>query len=293
MSEQVTVKQLLEAGVHFGHQTKRWNPKMSPYIFTNRNGVYIIDLEKTLTHLITACDFLRSIAEQGGTILFVGTKRQAQDAIYEVAQKNEMPYVNHRWLGGMLTNFETVRRSVAKLEEIEKMETEGTYQFFTKKEVATLKTQHAKLLKVLVGIRNMRRFPNALFVVDPKQEEIAVLEARRLGIPIAAIIDTNCDPDLIDYPIPGNDDAIRSVKLICEVVSKAVLEGREKFALSHPSEKEAEEELVASPVASVPIVNEEIVEVIEETVVEKLVDREAPKVKPKKAARPKKEGGEV
>ncbi|MBI1977218.1 MAG: 30S ribosomal protein S2 [Candidatus Omnitrophica bacterium] len=292
LSEPVTVKQLLEAGVHFGHQTKRWNPKMSPYIFTNRNGVYIIDLEKTLAYLLTACDFLRSVAEQGGTILFVGTKRQAQDAIYEVAQKNEMPYVNHRWLGGMLTNFETVRRSVAKLEEIEKMETEGTYQFFTKKEVAKLKTQHAKLLKVLAGIRNMKRFPNALFVVDPKQEEIAVLEARRLGIPIAAIIDTNCDPDLIDYPIPGNDDAIRSVKLICEVVSKAVSEGREKFALGHPSEKEVEEELVGSPATSVPIVNEEIVEVIEETVVEKLVDREAPKAKPKKA-RPKKEGGEV
>src|SRR3989338_10006338 len=182
---------------------------MAPYIFTNRNGVYIIDLEKTLSYLLTTCDYLRSIAEQGGTILFVGTKRQAQDSILEAATKTEMPYVNQRWLGGMLTNFETIRKSVARLEEIEKMEIEGTYQFLTKKEVAMLRTQREKLLKVLVGVRHMRRLPTVLFVVDPKQEEIAVLEARRLGIPVAAIIDTNCNPDLIDYPIPGNDDAIR------------------------------------------------------------------------------------
>src|SRR3989338_371543 len=209
LSQEITVKQLLEAGVHCGHQTKRWNPKMARFIFTDRNGVYIIDLEKTLTNLMTACNYLREVAGRGGSILFVGTKRQAQEAILEAAEKTEMPYVSQRWLGGMLTNFETIRKSVARLEEIEKMEIEGTYQFLTKKEVAMLRTQREKLLKVLVGVRHMKRLPTVLFVVDPKQEEIAVLEARRLGIPVAAIIDTNCNPDLIDYPIPGNDDAIR------------------------------------------------------------------------------------
>ena len=291
MSQEITVKQLLEAGVHFGHQTKRWNPKMAPYIFTDRNGVYIIDLEKTATYLSTTCNFLRDIAERGGSILFVGTKRQAQEAILFAAQKTEMPYVNQRWLGGMLTNFETIRKSVGRLEEIEKMEAEGTYQFLTKKEVAGLRTQREKLLKVLVGIRNMKRLPNALFVVDPKQEEIAVHEARRLGIPIAAIIDTNCDPDLIDYPIPGNDDAIRSVKLICEVVSGAVLEGRNRFkqvGMDKEALEEAKEAGVAEPEVKVAPEVEEIVEVFEEKVVEKLVDREVVKPKPKRG-RPKKE----
>lgn len=298
MSDEVTVKQLLEAGVHFGHQTKKWNPKMAPFIFTDRNGVYIIDLEKTLTRLITACNYLRSIAEQGGSILLVGTKRQAQEAIQEAAQKTEMPFVSERWLGGMLTNFETIRKSVARLEEIEKMEAEGTYQFLTKKEVAMLKTKREKLLKVLVGIRHMRRFPSALFVIDPKQEEIAVLEARRLGIPVVAVIDTNCDPDLIDYPIPGNDDAIRSVKLICGIISKAIEEGRDRFKQNH-----APEELVAVgiPEATVGPVEEEIklapateeiVEVIEEKVVDKLVVREVVKPKVKKA-RPRKESKDI
>ena len=294
MGEEVTVKQLLEAGVHFGHQTKRWNPKMARYIFTNRNGVYIIDLEKTLTYLMTTCNFLRGVAEQGGVILFVGTKRQAQEAILEVAQSNRMPYVNQRWLGGMLTNFETIRKSVARLEEIEKMEAEGTYKFITKKEVAKLKTQQEKLIKVLAGIRNMKRFPNALFVVDPKKEEIAILEARRLGIPIAAIIDTNCDPDLIDYPIPGNDDAIRSIKLICSVISKAVSEGVEKFRLAHPQEAPAEDES-SEPITSG--VEEKIAAVIqgaviEETVVEKLADPKVVKPKVKKG-RPRKEVKEI
>ncbi len=296
MLEQITVKQLLEAGVHFGHQTKRWNPKMAPFIFTDRNGVYIIDLEKTLTYLVTACSYLKSVAEEGGTILFVGTKRQAQEAILDAAQKTQMPYVHQRWLGGMLTNFETIRKSVARLEEIEKMELEGTYQFLTKKEVAMLRTQREKLLKVLVGIRHMKRLPTVLFVVDPKQEEIAVLEARRLGIPVAAIIDTNCNPDLIDYPIPGNDDAIRSVKLICDIVSKAVLEGRSAYQQQHPDQAviipEEPETEPAAPEAVVAPSTEAIVEVIEETVVEKLVDREAVKPKAKKG-RPRKETKDV
>src|SRR3989338_28905 len=216
---------------------------MAPYIFTNRNGVYIIDLEKTLSYLLTTCDYLRSIAEQGGTILFVGTKRQAQDSILEAATKTEMPYVNQRWLGGMLTNYETIRKSISRLEEIEKMEIEGTYQFLTKKEVSSLKKQREKLLKVLSGIRFMKKLPTVLFVIDPKQEEIAVSEARRLGIPVAAVIDTNCDPDVIDYAIPGNDDAIRSVKLICEVVSNAVAEGRaryKQFRLDQEAQAESE-----------------------------------------------------
>lgn len=285
MPLEITVKQLLEAGVHFGHQTKKWNPKMAPFIFTDRNGVYIIDLEKTLRYLVEACDYVKGIAEQGGSILFVGTKRQAQEAILDAANKTGMPYVNQRWLGGMLTNFETIRKSVSKLEEIEKMETEGTYQFLTKKEVAMLKTQREKLLKVLVGIRNMKRLPTALFVVDPKQEEIAVLEARRLGIPVVAIIDTNCNPDLIDYAIPGNDDAIRSVKLICDVVSKAVAEGRNKYLQirgEEAQEVQSQEEIdfrQTHPLATA----EEIAEALEEKVVEKLVDREVVKPKVKKA----------
>jgi small subunit ribosomal protein S2 len=271
---------------------------MAPYIFTDRNGVYIIDLEKTLAHLVTACNFLKGVAEQGGMILFVGTKRQAQDAIFETAQKTGMPYVHQRWLGGMLTNFETIRKSIARLDQIEKMEAEGTYQFITKKEVGQLKKQREKLLKVLAGIRHIKRIPSALFVVDPKQEEIAVREARRLGVPVVAIIDTNCDPDMIDYLIPGNDDAIRSVKLICEIVAGAVLEGRQRFLQIHTEEQavsEKEEEVptlgaeVPTPVAEVG----EIAEVIEEKVVEKLVDREVVKSKVKKAPKPGKTGETV
>ncbi len=291
MPEETTVKQLLEAGVHFGHQTKRWNPKMAPYIFTDRNGIYIIDLEKTLTYLVTACNYLREVAEKGGSILFVGTKRQAQEAILDAAQRTEMPYVNQRWLGGMLTNFETIRKSVARLEEIEKMEAEGTYQFLTKKEVSSLKKQREKLLKILVGIRHMRKLPGVLFIVDPKQEEIAVLEARRLGIPVVAIIDTNCNPDVIDHPIPGNDDAIRSVKLICDIVAKAVTEGRNRFKQIHADQEmlEAQEEARAAGLEmGITPDTEAIVEVIEEKVVEKLVDREIAKPKAKKV-RPKKE----
>lgn len=241
MSQEITVKTLLEAGVHFGHHTNRWNPKMERYIFTARNKVYIIDLEKTLKALGSACNFLRGVAEKGKTILLVGTKRQAQQVIFEMSQKTEMPYVNQRWLGGMLTNFETVRKSVRRLEELEQMETEGTYQFLTKKEVAGIRTQREKLLKVLVGVRYMKSLPDAIFVVDPNQEEIAVHEARILHIPVAAIVDTNCNPDLIDYPIPGNDDAIRSVKLICETVGSAIEEGRNRFKQIRKDEELAEE----------------------------------------------------
>jgi len=285
LSLEITVKQLLEAGVHFGHQTKKWNPKMERFIFTKRNGVYIIDLEKTLRHLIESCNYLKEVAAQGGSILFVGTKRQAKDAIFDAATKTGMPYVNQRWLGGMLTNFETIRKSVSRLEEIEKMEAEGTYQFLTKKEVSMLKTQREKLLKVLIGIRNMKKLPSALFVVDPKQEEIAVMEARRLEIPVVAIIDTNCDPDLIDHVIPGNDDAIRSVKLICDLVSKAVAEGRDQYLQlrgGDEQEPQSQEEIdfrQANPLAT----EEEIAEALEEKVVEKLADRETIKPKVKKA----------
>lgn len=273
---------------------------MAPFIFTDRNGVYIIDLEKTLTHLVAACNYLQGIAEQGGSILLVGTKRQAQEAIADLAQRTEMPFVNQRWLGGMLTNFETIRKSVARLEEIEKMEAEGTYQFLTKKEVSGLKIQREKLLKVLIGIRHMKRLPHALFVVDPKQEEIAVREARRLSIPVVAIIDTNCDPDVIDYLIPGNDDAIRSVKLICDVVSKAIEEGRNRFKQIHAEKEVFEEQAEAQPAEVQPAEAaaaevkpvEEVAEVLAEKVVEKLVDREVVKPKVKKG-RPRKEVKDV
>ena len=298
--EKVTVKQLLEAGVHFGHQTRRWNPKMADYIFTERNGVYIINLEKTLKHLVATCIFLREVAEKGGTILFVGTKRQAQESIREAAEKTEMPYVNQRWLGGMLTNFETVRKSVTRLEHLETMEKEGTYQFLTKKEVLKIRKQREKLVHVLGGVRHMRRFPAVLFVVDPSEEAIAVLEARRLGIPVAALIDTNCDPDLIDHLIPGNDDAIRSVKLICEVVANAVGEGRERLKqrrieIEEEEAREEAEEKLRSQAAAAGAETEpeaavdEIAEVLEEKVVEKLgaVVPEKPKMKKAKPPRKK------
>jgi small subunit ribosomal protein S2 len=242
LSQEVTVKQLLEAGVHFGHYTNKWNPKMARYIYTDRNRVYIIDLEQTLSYLKRACEYVAELAEKGGTILFVGTKRQAQQSILEAAQKSEMPYVNQRWLGGMLTNFETVRKSVARLNELEKMEEQGQYSFFTKKEVLGLKIKREKLLKVLVGVRHMKKLPDAIFVIDPKQEEIAVREARRLGIKVVSVIDTNCDPDVVDYPVPGNDDAIRAVKLICEVIGSAVEDGYGRWKQIRKDKQVAEEE---------------------------------------------------
>ena len=221
------MKQLLEAGVHFGHQTRRWNPKMAEYIFTERNGIYIIDLQKTVKKLEEAYSFIREISEAGKSVLFVGTKKQAQDSIKDEAVKSGSYYVNARWLGGMLTNFSTIKQRIARLKQLRAMEEDGTFDLLPKKEVLKLKLEIDKLEKFLGGIKEMKDLPGALFVVDPRKEKIAVSEARKLGIPIVAIVDTNCDPDEIDYVIPGNDDAIRAVKLICGAIGRAVVEGRE------------------------------------------------------------------
>ena len=223
----ISMKQLLEAGVHFGHQTRRWNPKMAPYIFTERNGIYIIDLQKTVKKVDEAYDFLRSVAEEGKSILFVGTKKQAQEAVKEEALKSGMFYVNERWLGGMMTNFATIRKSINRLKELEAMEEDGTFEVLSKKEVLALKREQEKLEKSLGGIKDMEELPGALFIVDPRKERIAVAEAKKLNIPIVAIVDTNCDPDEIGYVIPGNDDAIRAVKLLTSRMADAVIEGRQ------------------------------------------------------------------
>lgn len=223
----ISMKQLLEAGVHFGHQTRRWNPKMAPYIFTERNGIYIIDLQKTVKKVDEAYDFLRSVAEEGKSILFVGTKKQAQEAVKEEALKSGMFYVNERWLGGMMTNFATIRKSINRLKELEAMEEDGTFEVLSKKEVLALKREQEKLEKSLGGIKDMEELPGALFIIDPRKERIAVAEAKKLNIPIVAIVDTNCDPDEIDYVIPGNDDAIRAVKLLTSRMADAVIEGRQ------------------------------------------------------------------
>lgn len=224
----ISMKQLLEAGVHFGHQTRRWNPKMAPYIFTERNGIYIIDLQKTVKKIDEAYDFLKSIAEEGKEVLFVGTKKQAQEAIQEEAVRSGMHFVNNRWLGGMLTNFRTIKTRIGRLEELDKMEEDGIFDVLPKKEVIKLKNEREKLEKNLGGIRNMDANKiGALFVVDPRKEKNAISEAKILGIPVIAIVDTNCDPDEVDYVIPGNDDAIRAVKLITERLSDAIIEARQ------------------------------------------------------------------
>ena len=223
----ISMKQLLEAGVHFGHQTRRWNPKMKEYIFTERNGIYIIDLQKTVKKAEEAYNFVRSVAEAGDSILFVGTKKQAQESIEQEAKRCEMFYVNQRWLGGMLTNFKTIQTRIAKLRKIEKMEADGDFAYLPKKEVIKLKAEQEKLEKNLSGIKDMKKLPGAMFVVDPRKEHIAVMEARALGIPVVANVDTNCAPDEVDYAIPGNDDAIRAVKLIASKMADAVLEGRQ------------------------------------------------------------------
>lgn len=222
----ISMKQLLEAGVHFGHQTRRWNPKMAPYIFTERNGIYIIDLQKTVKKVEDAYNFVREIA-QDKTILFVGTKKQAQDAVKEEAIRSNMYYINERWLGGMLTNFQTIQKRIGRLKELEKMEENGTFEVLSKKEVIALRHEMDRLQKFLGGIKNMNTLPGALFIIDPRKERIAVAEAKKLGIPIVAIVDTNCDPDEIDYVIPGNDDAIRAVKLLTAKMADAVLEARQ------------------------------------------------------------------
>lgn len=223
----VSMKQLLEAGVHFGHQTRRWNPKMAEYIFTERNGIYIIDLQKTARKLNEAYAFIREVAANGEDILFVGTKKQASESIKEEAERAGAFYVNARWLGGMLTNFKTIHLRILRLNQLKQMEKEGTFNYLTKKEVGKLKLEMEKLEKYLGGIKGMKKLPGAMFIVDPRKEHIAILEAKKLGIKTVAIVDTNCDPDDVDYVIPGNDDAIRAVKLFAQTIGSAIIEGRQ------------------------------------------------------------------
>ena len=243
----VSMKQLLEAGVHFGHQTRRWNPKMASYIYTERNGIYIIDLQKTVKKLEEAYNFVRDLAASGETLLFVGTKKQAQEAIKEEAERVGMYYVNARWLGGMLTNFKTMRTRVERLNQLHKMQEDGTFAMLPKKEVAKLNLEIEKLEKYLGGVKDMKKLPGALFIVDPRKERNAIAEARKLHIPIVAIVDTNCDPDEIDYVIPGNDDAIRAIKLISATMANAVQEGKqgEDTAEAAPAAEETAEAPVA------------------------------------------------
>lgn len=305
--QQITLKQLLEAGVHFGHQTRRWNPKMKRYIFGEKSGIYIINLELTLDCAKRAFDALKKVASEGKEVLFVGTKKQAQDVIREASQRSGMPYVNERWLGGMLTNFSTVRKSVARLDWIDQTEKAGDFKFITKKEGSQLKKEREKLIRYLNGVRSMKRLPGALFIIDTKKEEIALAEARILNIPIVALIDTNCDPDLVDYPIPGNDDAIRAIKLFCDLAAEAITEGRnELHNLSTPAVEESVEEseeekiavvadtdfaaameaegAVASPDVDVSIAPKIIDEALEERLVREKIEEEA-RLKAKRTTR--------
>jgi small subunit ribosomal protein S2 len=247
----LTMKELLEAGVHFGHQTKRWNPKMQKYIFGERNGIYIIDLQKTLKKFREAYGFVRDLAAQGGTMLFIGTKKQAQETVFEEAGRCGQFYVNQRWLGGTLTNFATIRKSIARLKKLEEMKETGEFERVPKKEALELDRERQKLEKALIGIKAMEQLPSAVFIIDPRKEKIAVAEAQRLGIPIVAIVDTNCDPTGIDYPVPGNDDAIRAVRLITSRVVDAILEGRGTLAKdeaeTEPAVAGVEAEMAASP----------------------------------------------
>ena len=239
----ITIKQLLEAGVHFGHHTRRWNPKMAEYIFTERNGIYIIDLQKTVKKMDEAYYFIREVAESGKGILFVGTKKQAQESMAEEAIRSEQYYVNNRWLGGMLTNFKTIQTRIARLKQLEKMEEEGIFEVLPKKEVIKLKGEMEKFEKNLGGIKTMTDLPGAMFVVDPKKEKNAIMEAKRLGIPVVAIVDTNCDPDEVDFVIPGNDDAIRAVKLIAAKIADAIIEARQGESYAEVPAEEASEEV--------------------------------------------------
>lgn len=241
----VSMKQLLEAGVHFGHQTRRWNPKMARFIFTERNGIYIIDLQKTVKKIEEAYDFVREVAETGKPILFVGTKKQAQDSIKEEAERSGMYFVNERWLGGMLTNHKTIKTRIDRLRKLEKMQEDGTFDVLPKKEVIKLMAEKEKLEKYLGGIKDMTELPGALFVVDPRKERIAIKEAQKLGIPVVGIVDTNCDPDELDFPIPGNDDAIRAVKLIAGAMSQAIIEAKQG-AIEVTSSEAAEETVEAA-----------------------------------------------
>lgn len=253
----VSMKQLLESGVHFGHQTRRWNPKMAPYIFTERNGIYIIDLQKTVRKIEEMYHYVKELVQNGGTVLIVGTKKQAQETVRVEAERCGMPYVNERWLGGMLTNFSTIKTRIERLRQLEEMETDGSFDLLPKKEVLQLRKEKDRLTRFLRGIRDMKRLPDAVFIIDPRKERIAVSEARKLGIPIIAIVDTNCDPDEIDLVIPGNDDAIRAVRLLTGKLADAVLEGKEGRQDSLPEETAdqtagdaQEEEAVAASVES-------------------------------------------
>ena len=256
----VAMKQLLEAGVHFGHQTRRWDPKMAEYIFQARNGIHIIDLQKTSKKLDEAYSFLREQAEQGKTVLFVGTKKQAQECVKEAAEKCGMYYVNQRWLGGTLTNFETIRKRIGRLVELEKMQEDGTFEVLPKKEVILLKKEMEKLEKNLGGIKEMNELPGVMFIVDPKKERIGILEARKLGIPVIGLVDTNCNPEEVDYAIPGNDDAIRAVKLITDCMANAVIEGKQGESMEMVEETMQEQATETDPTDL-----EEVVEKAEET----------------------------
>ncbi len=249
----IGVKELLEAGVHFGHQTKRWNPKMKPFIFDARNGIHIIDLSKTLARLEEACNFLSETVRKGGAVLFVGTKKQAQEAIREAAKTCGQHYVTERWLGGTLTNFRTIRRSVARLNEIEKMEADGSINAFVKQEQSRFRREANRLTKYFDGIRTMEKYPAAMFVVDVKREHNAVAEARRLKIPIVAIVDTNCDPDEVDHPIAGNDDAIRSVRMILSVIVQTVTQARAEYEAKYGRPKADQEQVAEAPAEAVPV----------------------------------------
>lgn len=246
----ISMKQLLEAGVHFGHQTRRWNPKMAPYIYTERNGIYIIDLQKTVGLIDDAFDAISDIAAQGGSILFVGTKKQAQEAVKTEAERCGMFYVNERWLGGMMTNFKTIQSRIRRLKDIERMSEDGTFEVLPKKEVIELKKEWEKLEKNLGGIKDMKKLPDAIFIVDPKKEKICVTEAHKLGIPLIGICDTNCDPDELDYVIPGNDDAIRAVKLIVAKMADAIIEANQGEAYEVEETEEAAEEAVEAEEAA-------------------------------------------
>ena len=253
----VAMKQLLEAGVHFGHQTRRWDPKMAEYIFQARNGIHIIDLQKTSKKLDEAYNFIKEQAEEGKDILFVGTKKQAQECIKEAALKCNMFYVDQRWLGGMLTNFDTIRSRVERLKKLEEMQEDGTFDLLPKKEVINLKKEMEKLERNLGGIKEMKHLPGALFVVDPKKERIAILEARKLNIPVVGLIDTNCNPEDVDYPIPGNDDAIRAVKLIADVMANAVIEGRQGETMEAVATEEVEQDVAEEVTDMEQVVAEE------------------------------------
>lgn len=261
---EVTMKELLEAGVHFGHETKRWDPRMKPYIFGARNGIYIIDLQKTVQFFREAYQYVRDITSKGEYILFVGTKKQAQESIYEEATRCGMFYVNQRWLGGMLTNFQTIRRSIERLKKLEAMKNEEIYNLLPKKEILELEKERSRLEKTLGGIKNMDRLPGAIFVVDPKKEKIAVSEARKLGIPSIGIVDTNCNPEDVDYVIPGNDDAIRAIRLISSKIADAALEGRQIYEKQLQTEGVKEEKEMAPPVPPAPLEETEMDETADE-----------------------------